>query len=40
MRAMLSKHAMPDPLSGYSPDEIVVGPGGQTLAQAAESGDK
>lgn len=25
----------PDPLCGFSPDEIVVGPGGQTLAQAA-----
>jgi hypothetical protein len=24
-----------DPLAGYDPDEIVVGPGGQTLAQAA-----
>lgn len=24
-----------DPLQGYSPDEIVVGAGGQTLAQAA-----
>lgn len=24
-----------DPLQGYSPDEIIVGPGGQTLAQAA-----
>lgn len=33
-------HAAPDPLGGYSPDEIVVGPGGQTLAQAAENGDK
>jgi hypothetical protein len=26
-----------DPLQGYSPDEILVGPGGQTLAQAAEA---
>lgn len=24
-----------DPLQGYLPDEIIVGPGGQTLAQAA-----
>jgi uncharacterized protein DUF2158 len=37
MRAMLSKHAAPDPLGGYSPDEIVVGPGSQTLSQAAEA---
>jgi len=42
MRAALSKHAAPDPLGGYSPDEIVVGPGGQTLSQAAaaENSDK
>lgn len=28
-----------DPLQGYSPDEIVVGAGWQTLAQAAEAED-
>jgi hypothetical protein len=28
-----------DPLHGFSPDEIVVGPGGQTLAQAAADQD-
>jgi hypothetical protein len=28
-------HNQRDPLEGYSPDEIVVGPNGQTLAQAA-----
>jgi hypothetical protein len=27
-----------DPLLGFSPDEIVVGAGGQTLAQAADDG--
>ena len=26
-----------DPLQGFSPDEIVVGPGGQTLDDAADS---
>jgi len=35
MRAALGKRVARDPLQGFSPDEIVVGPGGQTLAQAA-----
>lgn len=33
----LAHAATTDPLQGYSPDEIVVGAGGQTLAQAADA---
>lgn len=32
--SLAADDAAPDPLQGYSADEIIVGPGGQTLAEA------